>query len=121
MRVKAEPQFNLTDDSYTEPDIVVRPAAILMPDVRGETALLVIEIADTSFEYDTTTKAALYAAHGVRDYWVVDVRTRITRVFRQPTPTGFSDVRDVTGDETLVPLLAPVLAVRLADLGTKAG
>src|SRR5262245_50618780 len=47
LRVMGEPQLNLSDDLYVVPDILVYPAAIKVPDVRGPTALLVIEIADT--------------------------------------------------------------------------
>ena len=41
-----EPQFNLTGDSYLLPDLLVWPAEILVPFVRGTDALLVIEVAD---------------------------------------------------------------------------
>ena len=115
-RVVAEPQLNLTDDTYTNPDILVRPVAIRTPDVRGETALLVIEIAHTSLAYDVGTKAALYARHGVREYWVIDARSRLTTVHRQPSAAGYGEVREITDGETLVPLLAPELAVCLSNL-----
>src|SRR5258708_9525176 len=41
--VISEPQLNLTDDTYLLPDILVHPAALETPDVRGGDALLVIE------------------------------------------------------------------------------
>lgn len=50
VNVVAEPQFNLSDDTYTKTDILVRPASIRSPDLRGPTALLVVEIADTSLD-----------------------------------------------------------------------
>ena len=112
----AEPQLNLADDTYTKPDILVRPAAIRTPDVRGDTALLVIEVSDTRYPYDTGAKAALYALHGVQEYWVIHARSRMTRVYRQPSASGYSDIREAAENEALVPLLAPALAVRLADL-----
>jgi Uma2 family endonuclease len=121
IRVTAEPQLNLTDDTFTEPDIVVRQAAIRMPRLRGETALLVIKVADTSLQYDTTTKAQLYADHGVREYWVINARTLLTRVHRAPSASGYMDVREIAGSEPLVPLLAPALAVRLVDLEAETG
>ena len=116
IRVSTERQFNLADDTYTDPDLLVRPAAIKAPDVRGDTALLVVEVADSSLQYDSTTKAKLYAAFGVREYWVIDARTFVTRVHRAPQSDGYREVTEYAGTESLVPLLAPVLAVRLADL-----
>jgi Uma2 family endonuclease len=60
--VISEPQFNLDDDTYANPDILVHPAAIMTPDVRGGDALLVLEVADTSLRYDLDIKAPIYAA-----------------------------------------------------------
>ena len=61
------------------------------------------------------TKAALYAALGVREYWVVDAQTLTTRVHREPSADGYATVMKVPPSETLVPPLAAPLAVRLAD------
>jgi Uma2 family endonuclease len=72
LMVVAEAQLNLTDDTYVLPDILVHAATIKVPDVRGSTALLVIEIADSSLHYDLLAKAPLYASHGVREYWVMN-------------------------------------------------
>jgi putative restriction endonuclease len=64
----SEPQFNLAEDTYAAPDVLVHPSAIKTPDIRGGDALLVAEIADTSLAYDLQKKAQLYASHGVREY-----------------------------------------------------
>jgi Uma2 family endonuclease len=116
VRVSTERQFNLDDATYTDPDLMVRPTDIKVYDVRGPTALLLVEVADTSLAYDRTRKAALYASFGVREYWVIDANTLETRVHRTPGPSGYADVRDLVGTDTVVPLLAPSLSVRLADL-----
>ena len=51
---------------------------------------LVIEVAETSLEYDLGDKAELYAAAGIRDYWVVDsvrwARCGASRPGRRPLP-----------------------------------
>ena len=115
-RVVKEPQFNLADDVYIRPDIFARPAAIQSYDVRGDTVLLVIEVAASSLAFDLSTKAALFATHGVREYWVVDAATLTTTVHRGPAPEGYADKREVPATDVLAPLLVPALAVRLADL-----
>ena len=114
--VSAEPQLNLTDDLYTIPDIVLRPASILMPDVRGPSVLLVVEVAETSLNYDMTTKAALYAAHGVREYWVIEARTLAAKVMREPSGGDYAVKSEIAATDRLVPLLAPGLSVCLAEL-----
>jgi Uma2 family endonuclease len=56
--VSAEPQFNLADDLYRNPDILLHPKSIMTPNVRGPTSTLVIEIADTSLQSDLRVKFA---------------------------------------------------------------
>ncbi len=116
VKVAAEAQFNLTDDTYLVPDILVYPATTKVPDVRGPSALLVIEVADTSLDYDLNTKVGTYAAHGVREYWVINARTLATRVHRRPSASGYADTAELPGDARLVPEAVPELAASLHDL-----
>ena len=116
LRVAAEAQFNLADDAYVVADILVYLAATKVPDVRGPSALLVVEIADSSLAYDLDTKAGIYAACGVRECWVVNAKTLETRVHCKPSPTGYSDVTEVPASARLTPRAAPELAISLGDL-----
>ncbi len=116
IEVAYEPQFNLAPDTYTHPDILVYPAALQVPHVRGDTVLLVIEVADSSLPFDLNTKSQLYSTHGVAEYWVINARTRVTTILSEPSTAGFGQKRDVQGNDMLVPMRAPALAVRLNDL-----
>ncbi len=114
--VAAEPQFNLSNNQFAKPDILLRPMAIVTPDVLGPMALLVIEVADTSLTHDMTDKALLYAAHGVQDYWVIDAWSLVTNVYRGPTVDGFASTFTVAQNQPLAPLLVPNLKLRLDQL-----
>lgn len=116
LRVAAEAQLNLTDDTYVVPDVLVYPASIKSPDVRGPTALLVVEIAYSSLEYDLLTKASLYASYGIREYWVINAKTLLTTVHRKPSGSAYSQKVELRADDRLIPEAAPGLAVRLRDL-----
>lgn len=115
-RVRTERQFNLADDAYTKPDIFVHAAAVAGVDQRGDTVLLVVEVADSSLEYDLGGKARLYTSFGVREYWVVDARTLATRVHRDPGVDGYARVSEIGSGGLLVPHLVPAMAISLADL-----
>jgi Uma2 family endonuclease len=65
-----------------EPDIFLFPSAMNVNAVRGEDVILVIEVADTSLRKDGGAKAAIYAAHGVETYWIVDLNARRTLIRR---------------------------------------
>jgi Uma2 family endonuclease len=114
--VISEPQFNLADDTYLNPDILVHPDAIRTPDVRRGDALLVVEVADSSLPYDLNTKASTYAFYGVREYWVINAVTLFTMVHRQPSGKIWNFVDEVAPSDTLTALQAPALAISLGSL-----
>ena len=61
-------------------------------------ALLVVEVADTSLAQDRLTKGALYAAAGVPEYWIVNIRAACVEVLRAPeAETGRYRERTVIG------------------------
>jgi Uma2 family endonuclease len=116
LRVASETPLTLAADEFVEPDILVHPKNIRLPDLRGDTVLLVVEVADSSLAYDLNTKASIYAAHGVREYWVINAKTLETRVHRGPAASGYADVSELPADQRLTPQAAPELAVSLDDL-----
>jgi Uma2 family endonuclease len=58
----------------------------------------------------------LYAAHGVREYWVINAKTLMTTVHRQPSGNSYAFTEELSGDKLLVPSLAPALVVSLGAL-----
>ncbi len=78
--------------------------------------LLAVEAANTTLQGDTTTKARLYARHGVPEYWVVAIPRRQLIVYRQPTADGYADVRTYSDSDAVAPLAAPHSPVQVADL-----
>ena len=48
--------------------------------------LLIVEVAESSIDYDSEVKAGLYATAGVREYWLVDLTTGT--VTRASAPSG---------------------------------
>jgi Uma2 family endonuclease len=110
--------WRLSEDTYLEPDFLLYPAARRrdIPSLPPTQVLLAIEVADLSLEFDTTFKARLYAALGVREYWVVNAVSPMTHVYRGPSATGYAEARAVPPNVPLIPLLVPALSVTLADL-----
>jgi len=88
-----------------------------------QSAVLVIEIAESSLRNDRTTKGGLYAMGGIADYWIVNLVDRVVEVHRDPVrmagqPFGHHH-RSVTRHPeaaTITPLAAPDAAVRVAEL-----
>jgi Uma2 family endonuclease len=103
-------------DTYVEPDLLICPRSFKGVTVPPAEVLLAIEVAHSSLRFDSTTKARLYAVLGVREYWVVDAQKLTTRVHRESSAGGYASVSDVQPNDTLVPLLAAPLAIKLGDL-----
>ncbi|MFM9938019.1 MAG: Uma2 family endonuclease [Hyphomicrobiaceae bacterium] len=119
LKVAQEPAFYLSDHWEPEPDILLFPRHLLVSEVRGDTALLVVEVAVSSLSTELTVKANMYAAHGVREYWVVDAKRLVTHVHRGPGDNGYASVQEIPAGQRIEPLLLPALVLDLADLGLK--
>lgn len=112
----------LGHDSDPFPDVAVvqgNPRDYLT--VHPATALLVVEVADTSMFEDQTTKAELYATAGIPEYWIVDVNDRKLYVHRDPKaiPAGGVSYRNtftLTANDTISPIADPTATIRVADL-----
>jgi Uma2 family endonuclease len=118
--VRPQSTLVLGDEEAPEPDVAV--VAGPCEDHERElprSALLVIEVAETSLPFDRGRKADLYGRNGVPDYWIVDVKGATVEVRRDPSATGYKTIRIVQPEDELVPLAltsegAPGL--RAADL-----
>ena len=104
-------------DSAPQPDIVwakrreYRDRHPLPADV-----LLLVEISDSSLDYDCGEKAELYAGAGIQDYWVVNLQDRVIHVFRQPSAAGYQDRKTIKFGEELRTLAFPDVRIVVADL-----
>ena len=77
---------------------------------------LVIEVMDTSHEYDRGRKARMYARAGVGELWLVDVPQRIVEVRRAPWEAAYGEVRVVSGDQTVSPSAFRDITLSLTDI-----
>lgn len=102
----------VSEDSEPEPDLAVVPPGDYSR-AHPTKALLVVELAETSHRKDRVLKAALYAAAGVPEYWLVDLVDRAVEVRTRPAGGAYRDLaRSERG--ALSPAAFPDLSV---DLG----
>jgi Uma2 family endonuclease len=118
--VRIQSPLNL-GDSEPEPDIAVVPGkAGDYLHAHPTTALLVVEVAQTSLEYDREVKAPLYARAGIPDYWIVNLDGQCIEVYRDPAPIGegfgYRSRRIYLKGESLAPLQKPEGAVKVDEL-----
>ncbi len=72
--------------------------------------LLIIEVADSSLEYDRDVKANLYAAAGIPQMWLFDVNTKTITGFSQPLESGYKQIYHYTqGDQLSIDVFDDVM------------
>lgn len=89
LAVNTEVSVAFSDLFQPLPDLVLwRVAGEPPPDgpLSGSSAMLVIEVADSSLSVDLGEKLQAYASAGVAEYWVVDVRGK--RILLHAEPSG---------------------------------
>lgn len=121
VRIQMGMVFNINTDPI--PDLAVVPGDPRTMVSSPETAELILEVSDTSFDYDTNEKMSLYAAAGIADYWVIDLTGRRVLVYRSPAADatkkyghGYTNLSVLTPGQSLAPLAAPNSPVAAADL-----
>ncbi len=58
----------------------------------ADDVLLLIEVADSSLEYDREEKIPLYGRAGIPEVWLVNLIENCIEMFRSPSPEGYKNV-----------------------------
>jgi Uma2 family endonuclease len=109
----------LPPNSEPQPDIaLLRPKASGYGDALPGAAdvLLLIEVADTTIEYDRTVKLQLYAEHNIPEVWLFDLRAGLVDVNLDPSKQGYRKRFERKNTETLSPSMLPEISVILANV-----
>ncbi len=83
----------LNDFSEPQPDLALlryREDFYAKSHPRAEDVLLIVEVGDTSLQYDREIKLPLYARSGIPEVWLVDVEGKGVEVYRQPEEGGYA-------------------------------
>ena len=96
--------------SEPQPDVVLlRPR----PDFYGDShpgpddVFLIVEVADSSIDYDRGVKVPLYAQSGIQELWLVDLEQERVEVYREPKKEGYRVVRHFARGDSLSPQAFP--------------
>ncbi len=116
--------FSVGEISEPEPDVAIIAGDIRnYKDAHPTTAVLIVEIADTSLEYDRTNKASLYAKAQIAEYWIVNLIDHELEVYRtpmadaaQPYGFGYSEATILSPTDFITPLARPQTTIAVADL-----
>jgi Uma2 family endonuclease len=108
-------------DFFTEPEpdvVLLKPRADFYASAHPGPAdiLLIIEIADSSIDYDREVKTGVYARKGVREYWVVDLNENVIWCYTNPERGAYQRLQRCESGQLIAPSLLPDFVVSPADL-----
>jgi Uma2 family endonuclease len=78
--------------------------------------LLVIEVADTSADYDRNVKIPVYGRGGIAEAWLIDLSARAIQVYREPGNDGYSVQKTVAAGDQLSPLALPDISLSVSEI-----
>ena len=119
--VRVQSPLVLSQRSEPEPDLtLLRPRAdyYLNAHPCPQDVLLLIEVSDSTIQFDRKTKVPLYARHGVPEVWlVVGPKRRHIEIYRDLEPaSGHYQTRLQVREGVLAPVLLPQAEIRLSEV-----
>ncbi|MCC3443494.1 MAG: Uma2 family endonuclease [Microcoleus sp. PH2017_03_ELD_O_A] len=77
----------------------------------SEDVLLLVEVADSTVNYDRDVKIPNYSRSGIQEVWLWDLEANCLEVYRNPTANGYTSVQKFERDQQVSPLAFPELTV----------
>jgi Uma2 family endonuclease len=105
------------DRSEPQPDIALLGNSNYMAALPTATdVLLIIEVSDSTLEYDRDIKLGLYARHGIPEVWLIDVNAKEITVYREPAEGQYRLIRKPTAAELVYPVRLPAVSLSLTEI-----
>jgi Uma2 family endonuclease len=94
----------LLHNSEPEPDIAIvrlRSDDYINSHPAPADIILAIEVADSTIKFDRDTKAPLYAAAGISEYWIVNLIDNRLEIYRQPEGSIYTSIEIITPPKSI--------------------
>ncbi|MEG4121205.1 Uma2 family endonuclease [Microcoleus sp. N9_B4] len=106
--------IQLTERTEPQPDVVLLQSradyyATAHP-VPSE-VLLLVEVSDSTVDYDRDVKVSIYARSLIQEVWLVDLVENCLEVYRQPGPNGYGLMLKFWRGQQVAPLAFPEFVV----------
>jgi Uma2 family endonuclease len=113
--VRIQMPLNVSAWSDPEPDVAIIPGPLKAYSDHPETAVLVIEVSDSSVRLDRR-KSKVYAEAGVQEYWIVNLPQSQIEAYRLKGERDYNQPIIYCRGETVSPLSRPQVTLSVSDL-----
>ncbi len=117
--VSAQDPVVLSEHSEPQPDVTLlkpHPDFYAAAHPTPEEVLLVVEVADSTLEYDREVKARLYAEAGIAEMWLADLVHGQLEVYREPSAAGYRLTRRCLPGEQVSSLAFPDMVIDVKEI-----
>jgi len=105
--------------SEPEPDVALLRGSEKRYELRHpqpSDVLLLIEVSDSTVEFDRDIKGPLYASSGIQEYWLINLQASRIERHRQPSATGYGLVEILRGGEAISSQAIPQISFTVDEL-----
>lgn len=117
--VRVQNPIYLSEHSELEPDIAITKRyekAYITKHPEPKDIYLIVEVADTSINFDREVKIPLYAKAGIIEVWLVDLNEDCVEIYQKPAHDKYHIIYKKYGAETISPLSFPDYKITLNEL-----
>ena len=115
--VQVQATIVLDDGTAPEPDLaVIRLRSVNdLVTVTPEEIYFLVEVADSSLEFDRETKLARYAAAGIPEVWIANLVDGRVEAYDDPVDGAYRNLRTVAAGESINPRAFPDVVLVVSD------
>ncbi len=117
--VSVQDPLQLGDLSEPEPDfMLLKPNADYYSSRHpvADDVLLLIEVSDTSLQFDQNQKLRLYARHGIPEYWLLNLNDLSLEVYRKPNGELYAEKTTLYAGDSITLSQLPDISIQVADI-----
>jgi Uma2 family endonuclease len=117
--VSTQDPVHLDNRSEPEPDVMLlkpSPDDYTSRHPRPDDVFLLIEVSDTTLDYDREEKLPAYGRAGVAEVWIVNLHDATVEIYRGPHFTGYGSKTILHAGDQATPQAFPDVAMDVAEL-----
>ena len=119
VRIRCQNPVRLSMDREIQPDVALlrlRDDSYLSGHPSPDDVLLMIEVSDSTLDYDRNVKLPMYAADGIPEAWIVNIPGRQVEAYSEPSDSGYLNRRVFGQGESVSPLAFPDVSIPVSRI-----
>lgn len=115
--IRVQMPLALAYDSEPEPDIsVVQGTPRDFIKAHPDTAVLIVEVSDSSLLFDRDQKKKLYARFGIPEYWIINLKDNCLEVYQEPVNETYKKIKILHHPDKISPAYSLLSSISVSEI-----